>query len=96
MKLIITVVLVVFASFSAYVTRRHGYMSAFPPFGDLTTLQIFCDLTIALTLILWAMFVDWRRRGSPRFGFGPFMFATILLGSMGPLLYLLWRKDERA
>jgi len=94
-KIPIAIVLAVFAAFSAVSTRRHGYMSAFPPFGDLPTLQIFCDLLISLTLVLAAMFLDWRHRGRPRFGFAPYVFATILLGSMGPLLYLLFRTDDR-
>lgn len=42
------------------------------------------------------MFLDWRRRGRPRFGFAPYVVATVLLGSMGPLLYLLLRKEEAA
>lgn len=92
MKLIVAAVLGVFAAFSGYVSWRHGYMSAFPPFGELPTLQIFCDLLISLSLVLLGMYIDWRWRGRPRFGFSPYAVATVLLGSMGPLLYLLFRR----
>lgn len=91
MKIVVAVVLVVFVVFSGYVTWRHGYASAFPPFADLPTLQIFYDLSISLSLVMLGMFIDWRGRGRPRFGFAPFVVATFLLGSIGPLLYLLFR-----
>ncbi len=93
-KIVVAAVLVMFVTFTGYVTWWHGYASAFPPFNDLPTLQIFCDLSIALSLVMLWMFIDWRARGRPRFGFFPFVVATFLLGSIGPLLYLLFRTKK--
>ncbi len=85
--------LAAFAVFNIYVLRTVGYWAVVrDPFKLLSTTQVFVDLTIALSLVnLWIL-LDCRRRGRTWL-FVPFLLMTIMLGSMGPLLYLALRKD---
>jgi hypothetical protein len=70
--------------FDTIVAMRHGYLSVFPPFPTLPMTQMFADLAIALGLIgLW-MIADTRQRGRP-----------LLLGTLGPLLYLAFRTPRQ-
>jgi hypothetical protein len=88
--------LVVFAAFTAYsatVVVSHGYTGFLvlawrEPWAG----QMLLDLTIALSLFLsWAI-RDGRARGIPTW---PFVLATILLGSIGALAYLVARELKR-
>lgn len=59
--------------------------------GGIVTWTIFADLVIALGMVCIWMFRDARARGiSPL----PYLAATLLLGSVGPLLYLTRRGSE--
>lgn len=56
-------------------------------------MQVLADLVIALSLVLVWMVRDARQRGvSPV----PWVAATLLLGSFGPLFYLLARERSGA
>ena len=99
MKILVAAVILIFGAFTGYSGSRHGYWSAFPPFNELPTLQIFFDLCVSLSIVIVGMYYDWRARGKPRFGFAPFVLLTVLFGSFGPLFYLLFRTkpaDPRA
>lgn len=83
------VVLVVFAAFTAYPVWKYGY------FGFVAVhmqnawgIQVIVDLVIALSLFLFWMVPDARRRGLPAW---PFVIATFALGSIGALGYLVAR-----
>lgn len=91
MRAFLTIVLLVFGAFNLYVVQHEGYLSVFPPFPRLAMIQMFVDLAVALTLFNVWMVLDWRQQGRPWYGVVPFVVATVLFGSMGPLVYLVWR-----
>ena len=95
MQRIVTLVLVfvVFSIYTAAVAAGHGY------FGFLSLAlaepwagQMLADLAIALTLFIVWMVRDARSSGVPAW---PYAVATLLLGSIGALAYLLHREAKR-
>lgn len=86
------VVLIAFSIFSGYVVYQYGYIGLFEQgLANAATIQIFLDLTIALSLVLLWMWQDARKRGvSPL----PYVILTLTLGSIGPLLYLIRRVGK--
>lgn len=94
-KLILAVVLLGFVALNVYALVTPGffalfdYMATMGPWGWV----IFVDLVIALSLVIAWMWTDARRRGATSV---PHIIVTLLVGSIGPLLYLLGRPtDER-
>lgn len=83
------IVFIAFAIFSGYVVYQYGYIGLFEQgLANAATIQIFLDLTIALSLVLVWMWQDARKQGiSPL----PYVILTLTLGSIGPLLYLIRR-----
>ena len=94
-RTIVFVVFAIFTTFSGYVSWHFGYSSAFPPFKDLPTTQIFWDLVIALSIVLHLFYRDLKRRKQPMWPLLLCAVGIILLGSISPLLFLLLRKDLR-
>jgi hypothetical protein len=88
--LVLDVVLAVFLVLTGYAVWQHGYLGVLgSAFLNSATAQIFVDLCIALTLILFWMWEDARRHAiSPL----PFALLTLALGSIGPLVYLIRRE----
>ncbi len=83
-------VLADFTAFSAYAIWHHGYLGLFDAaFTNLATLQVFGDLVIALSVFVIWMVGDARARG---IGALPYVVATLFLGSIGALLYLIRRE----
>jgi hypothetical protein len=86
----------VFAAFTVYsatVVASHGYTGFLvlawrEPWAG----QMLIDLTIALGLFLGWAIRDGRARGIPTW---PFVIATVLLGSIGALAYLVARELKR-
>ncbi|MCW5890147.1 MAG: DUF2834 domain-containing protein [bacterium] len=89
----IGLVLADFLALTGYAVYHHGYL-AFFDFQAMNAiqLQIFVDLAIALGFVTVWMWNDSRARG---IAVMPYLVATLLLGSIGPLLYLL-RREARA
>ena len=74
---------------SGYVVYQYGYIGLFEQgLANAATLQIFLDLTIALSLVLLWLWQDARKQGISPF---PYVILTLTLGSIGPLLYLVRR-----
>jgi len=88
--LVLLLVLVGFAVYSAAVVVNYGYTGFLTLAGrEPWALQMLIDLAIALVLFLvWAA-RDARARQLP---YWPFAIATVLLGSVGPLAYLVARE----
>jgi hypothetical protein len=85
----LTVVLLDFLALTAYAVVQHGYLGFFEiMLGNAATTTALVDLLIALSLIAVWMARDAREHGiSPL----PYLVATLVLGSAGPLLYLIRR-----
>ena len=93
---VIVVVLVLFGALTAAALRHHGYWGIVAPhFQSFGAAQVFADLVIALVLVMVWMWRDARSSGRSPW---PWIAATLLLGSFGPLVYLLTRpaKDGAA
>ncbi len=87
-------VLIDFAALSAYAVWQYGYVGIFEQmFASTATTLAFVDLAIALSLIVIWMVGDARQRG---IGALPYVLATLVAGSVGPLLYLIRRERVTA
>jgi hypothetical protein len=64
-----------------------------PHFQSLGAAQVFVDLVIALVLVMAWMWRDATIAGRSPW---PWIVATLLLGSFGPLVYLLTRPLNAA
>ena len=91
----LAVVLADFAALTAYAVYQYGLVGFFEIMSsNAATLTALADLTIALSLVLAWMWNDARERNAV---FLPYAIATLMLGSIGPLLYLIVRfGTERA
>lgn len=88
--LLLIVVLVDFAAFSAYVMLEVGYFGIWAAgFSGPGAMQILFDLVIVASLSCVWMWNDSKTSGlSP----WPYILITLTAGSFGPLFYLLRRQ----
>ena len=85
----LSVVLADFAALTAYAVYQYGLVGFFAIMSaNAATLTALADLTIALGLVLVWMWNDARERKA---AFFPYAVLTLVLGSVGPLLYLIVR-----
>jgi len=83
------VVLIVFTTFSLWVTARHGYTGFIDSAGrDPWALQMLLDVAIACLIYSVWLVPDARRLGIRAW---PYLIATLFLGSIGGLAYLVRR-----
>ena len=83
-------VFVAFAVFTAEAFAQMGLVGFFAAHSaNLATMQVFIDLVIMGAILLGFIWIDAGERGLPRM---PYVIATILLGSFGPLAYLIHRE----
>jgi uncharacterized protein DUF2834 len=88
----LSLVLADFAALTAYAVYQHGYVGFFAiMMANSATWTALADLTISLSLVLAWMWQDARERNV---SFLPYAVATLLLGSIGPLAYLIVRAGE--
>ncbi len=86
----LVVVIAGFSVLSALALIDVGYMGIVAPgFQSWGGAQLFFDLVILATLACFWMANDASERGLPAW---PFILVTLLLGSFGPLLYLVMRE----
>lgn len=87
-------VLADFAALTAYAVWQYGVVGVFEAaFANVATTTLFADLVIALSLVMLWMIGDARQRGA---GVLPYLITTVLLGSIGPLAYLIRRERSEA
>lgn len=82
------IILIPFTLLTAYAVHKVGYIGIFDyhrhsPAGW----QVIADLVIALVLVLTWLVPEARKAGRNPW---PWVVATLLLGSFGPLLYLVF------
>jgi len=87
-------VLADFLALTVYAVYHYGYLAFFDLHAlNAIQLQIFVDLTIALSFVMVWMWRDAKARGiSPI----PYVVMTLFLGSIGPLIYLIRREATAA
>lgn len=89
--IVLLLVLVPFALFSATVVLDEGYLGFLDvaraePWG----MQMLLDIAISLVLVMQGLAKDARERG---IALWPWVIVTVLLGSIGPLGYLVYRES---
>lgn len=79
-----------FGAFSLWALLQVGYLGIWQ--GGLAnpgSQQIMLDLVVACTLLIGFIARDCRAQGRP---WWPWAVLTLVLGSFGPLAYLLWPR----
>ena len=86
-RIVLGLVLLAFADLNAYVVWQYGYMGFLELVtANAATIAALVDLAIALSLVAVWLWGDAKKRGvSPL----PYLALTAMLGSIGPLLYLV-------
>ncbi len=88
------VILIAFSVFTLYAVYQHGYVGLFEQaLANAATVQVFLDLTIALSLVILWMWQDAQKQDIAPL---PYILLTLTLGSIGPLLYLVRRLGKEA
>lgn len=89
-RALLVLTLLLFGALSAVALWQHGYWGIIAPhFQSFGGGQVLADLVIALTLVMVWMWHDARAAGHNPW---PWIVATLVVGSLSPLLYLLIRK----
>lgn len=92
-RVLIVVILVLFGALTTVALYQHGYWGIIAPhFQSTSAAQVFADLVIALVMVLVWLWRDAKATGRNPW---PWVFATLALGSFGPLVYLLTRKSSQ-
>ncbi len=90
---VVFALLLPFALYSTYAVYAVGYIGIFTSHAHIAGLQVLADLVIACTLALVWM---WRDAAATGRNIWPYLAATLTLGSIGPLMYLLLAPQPRA
>lgn len=89
-KTILWTALIGFSLFSGYVTWQVGYFGIWQAgMASLGAWQILIDLSIACLIVCSWIVSDARKLGISAW---PWILATVVLGSLALLSYLLWRE----
>lgn len=89
----LTVVLILFGIQGIYVLSQIGYWDIWiNNLNHLAGQQVTADLVISLSLVVVWMWRDAQATGR---NIWPWIVATLILGSFGPLTYLLTRKTAK-
>ena len=90
-RTILILILIPFSVLSAIALWQVGYWGLLAPhFQTFGGGQVLADLVIALTLVMTWMWRDAKATGRTVW---PWIVATLILGSFGPLVYLMTRQS---
>lgn len=93
-RILLTITLILFGALTVTALWQHGYWGIIAPhFQSFGGGQVLADLVIALTLAMVWMWHDAKATGRKAW---PWIIATLVLGSFGPLIYLLTGKPASA
>ena len=88
-------VFVAFSLLTGVAIHQHSYIEIFEAgFRDSTSMQVFFDLVIAVSLFGFWMLADAQKRGVTVW---PYLVAIPAVGSLSPLAYLIvrqWRASQ--
>ncbi|MBV1934249.1 MAG: DUF2834 domain-containing protein [Parvibaculaceae bacterium] len=91
-RLLAILILIPFTVLSAYALWDVGYIGIWDYQRHSSAgLQVIVDLVIAIALILVWLVPDARKAGKNPW---PWVLLTLVTGSIGPLLYLVFRKGS--
>ncbi len=91
--LLLYFLLIDFALYSGWVMLEYGYFGIWRAgFTNAATMQVLFDLAIGCLLICSWILVDARQRGVNAW---PWVIATLLAGTLAPLLYLIRREHTK-
>jgi hypothetical protein len=92
MRALLTVITAAFTAITVAIMLRTGLIGFYQQLlASPAAWQTLMDVTVALGLVLAWMWQDARRHGR---AFWPWVPVTLLLGSLGPLLYLIRRPPQ--
>ena len=90
-QIVLAVITLDFLALTVWAVIQHGYLGIFAEALQSTaTVLVFVDLLLALAMIAGWMVIDAGRHGLRVW---PYLLITALLGSAGPLLYLIRRES---
>jgi hypothetical protein len=91
---LLIITLILFGALSSMALWQVGYWGILAPhFQSFGAGQVLADLVIALTLTMVWMWHDAKATGR---NVWPWIIATLVLGSFGPLIYLLTSQRKAA
>ena len=90
-QIVLGLVLAVFGFETAWALANFGFVGFWEELlaSSFATYLVVADLVIALSLVMAWMWSDARERGVTVW---PYLVVTLLLGSIGPLAYLIRRE----
>jgi len=93
MRFVLLVVTALFTVFTLGVVAHTGLIGFYEQLLSTPAgWQVFADIVISLSLVLAWMWNDARRHARV---WWPWAVLTLMLGSIGPLLYLLLRRSDK-
>lgn len=89
-QLLLTLVFLDFLAFTVWVVVEHGFIGTFATIlSTWPGVQVLVDLVIASFMVMAWMWTDARKHG---LNVAPYLLATLVAGSLGPLAYLIRRE----
>ena len=93
LRWILIAILLPFSVLSAVALWQYGYIGLFTnQFTNVAGWQVLADLFIAVGVCMYWM---WKDAQQTRRRIAPWILLSLLLGSFGPLLYLITRKSPK-
>ena len=93
MRIFLILLLIFHSAMTFYFLRHDGFWSVFPPFQEGYTWQIFSDLVVSVSIILFFIYRQLKLKKEKLNSFYILIVGTAMLGSFAPMIYLLLNKN---